>query len=138
VAHYAGRVHIFAGTLEPPEADDVFAAMRRELNEELHLTADQISEITLLGLVEDTSLHQPELVFDAVSNLKRDEIAARLDAAEHSAPVSVEAKPSSLQEAIADASFTPVAAAALLLCGRRRFGADWFDAAARAVNLPNR
>jgi 8-oxo-dGTP pyrophosphatase MutT (NUDIX family) len=138
VAHYAGRVHTFAGALEPPEAGDVFAAMRRELDEELHLTGEQISEITLLGLVEDASLHQPELVFDVVVNLKRQEIAARLDGAEHSALVAVESEPKRLRDAVTQASLTPVAAAALLLCGRRRQGAAWFDDAAGAVNLPSR
>src|SRR5208283_2759987 len=138
VAHYADRVHTFAGTLEPTEAGDVFAAMRRELDEELHLAGEQISGITCLGLVEDASLHQPELIFAVESNLKRDKIAARLDAAEHSALVAVEVDAARLRDRVADASLTPVAAAALLLCGRGRFGAAWFDDAARAVNLPNR
>ncbi len=129
VAHYANRVHTFAGTLEPEEAGDVFGAIARELDEELHLSVREMSGMVCLGLVEDESIHQPELVFDAVSMLKRDEITGRLDQSEHSGLVCVEARGDRVREMVSDPELTPVARAGLLFCGRKRFGAAWFDEA---------
>ena len=37
VAYYPGRIHPFAGALEPADELDIFAAVRRELQEELGL-----------------------------------------------------------------------------------------------------
>jgi 8-oxo-dGTP pyrophosphatase MutT (NUDIX family) len=135
VAHYAGRVHTFAGTLEPEEAEDVFAAIARELDEELHVSRNELSDLKCMGLVEDISLHQPELVFDAVSILGREKIAERLDPSEHSQLLCVPVKENEVRQVVVDPSLTPVARSALLLCGKRRFGPAWFDEALTAVNL---
>jgi hypothetical protein len=136
VAHYANRVHTFAGTLEPQEAGDVFGAIARELDEELHLSVRELSRLVCLGLIEDATLRQPELVFEAVSTLDRDQIAARLDQAEHSALISMKTDRDAVRDMIGDDALTPVAAGALLLCTRERFGAPWFDEAVKTTTLP--
>src|SRR5262249_46776634 len=58
VAYYPGRVHPFAGALEPRERLDVFEDARRELNEELGLGRSDIREMLCLGLAEDRTLRQ--------------------------------------------------------------------------------
>jgi 8-oxo-dGTP pyrophosphatase MutT (NUDIX family) len=77
VAYYPTRVHPFAGCLEPSDAaageagasrgaatdgaaPDVFAAVIRELAEELRLTAADVELVRLTGLVEDVRLRQPD------------------------------------------------------------------------------
>lgn len=126
VAYYPGRVHPFAGTLEPDDGPDVFTAAYRELNEELSLQSSDLPEIRCTGLVEDTALLQPELIFAARCDLKRARIEQRLDAAEHDATWAVEALRESVEAATGEAALTPVAVASLLLWGRGRFGEDWF------------
>src|ERR1700722_6348318 len=71
VAFYPNRVHPFAGTLEQA---DVFAGIRQELKEELNLVAIDISDVRCIGLAEDRSIRQPELIFRVKSNRTRVEI----------------------------------------------------------------
>jgi hypothetical protein len=138
VVHYPQRIHTFAGTLEPEESADVFAAVQREITEELNLPTEQLGEIVCVGLVEDASLYQPELIFHQKANLSREKIEKLLDAAEHSNLIAVETESDLLKVAAVDAQLTPVASAGLLLCGRRRFGAWWFDRASKSITLnPN-
>jgi hypothetical protein len=40
-----------------------------------------------------------------------------------------------VESSLSDSAMTPVALGTILLWGREHFGADWFDAAQRAVNL---
>lgn len=133
VAYYPGRVHPFAGSFEPGDGADVFAAMRRELHEELSLGLADVPEVRCTGLVEDAALRQPELIFSARSARGRAEIERRLDPAEHLAVVAIAAKGEAVIDAIRDPALTPVAVGALLLWGRLRLGQDWFDAARAAV-----
>jgi 8-oxo-dGTP pyrophosphatase MutT (NUDIX family) len=128
VAYYPERVHPFAGALEPRDADDVFAAVRRELAEELSLAAQQVPELACAGLVEDRALRQPELIFLARTTLARPDIESKLDRAEHRGTFAIEATPDAVERAITDPSLTPVAVASLLLWGRgkARFGDAWF------------
>jgi 8-oxo-dGTP pyrophosphatase MutT (NUDIX family) len=135
VAHYPQRIHTFAGALEPEESGDVFASVQREVMEELNLSAKDLGDIVCVGLVEDASLYQPELIFHQRSSLMRPEIEKQLDAAEHSELIVVETKPELIKAAAEDAQLTPVAAAGLLLCGRRRFGAWWFDRASKSITV---
>ena len=132
VAYYPGRVHPFAGSLEPTDAD-VFAAVRRELAEELSLGDADLCDLRCTGVAEDVALRQPELLFAAATVLSRTAVEARLDPAEHGGTWSVPADPDAVAAAVsADRDLlTPVAAAALLLWGRLRFGEAWFLAAAR-------
>jgi hypothetical protein len=135
LAYYPRRVHPFAGSLEPGDDVDVFANMERELSEELSLGTGDISQIVCVGMIEDLSLRQPELIFSVRSNQSRAGIEQRLDAGEHDACVAIEPKGDKLLEALNDAALTPVALGTGLLWGRGLFGAEWFDAANGAVNL---
>jgi 8-oxo-dGTP pyrophosphatase MutT (NUDIX family) len=128
VAYYPNRIHPFAGALDPADADP-FAAIRRELHEELALTdADiDIDEICLTGITEDLAIRQPELLFLARSNRTRKQIEAALDPAEHHATWSTPATPDAVAATLhAGESFTPVAIAAILLFARLAFGEPFF------------
>ena len=128
VAYYPGRVHPFAGALEPRDGADVFAAVRRELREELSLEPGDAGGLHCVGLVEDDALRQPELVFLARCRLARAQVEARLDPAEHRGVYAVPATREAVEAALPDPALTPVAAASLLLWGRLRIddGEHWF------------
>lgn len=125
VAYYPNRVHPFAGALEPRQPMDVFDDARRELWEELSLPAGAIEQILCLGLVEDISLRQPELIFSVKSNRSRLEIEKHLDAAEHSDIVAIAADTPSIDALLKDGLLTPVCITSLLLWGWQHWGDDW-------------
>jgi 8-oxo-dGTP pyrophosphatase MutT (NUDIX family) len=131
VAYYPGRVHPFAGALEPKDAGDVFAAVRRELREELSLAEADVIDIRCAGLVEDRTLRQPELIFLARCRLTRETVEAKLDPVEHRGTWSVPAARDAIQAALSEPELTPVAVASLVLWGRARFGTEWFEAFAQ-------
>ena len=135
VAYYPGRVHPFAGTLEPAEPMDVMGEMRRELREELGLEASELGKMTCVGIIEDASILQPELVFEATSLLSRAEIGKKLDQSEHDGCVWVEPAVAEVDWALEKPELTPVALGTVLLWGRGKFGQDWFDAREHVVNL---
>lgn len=118
VAYYPGRVHPFAGTMEPSDTGDVFSAVTRELGEELSLCEPNIRDIHCLGIVEDRSLRQPELIFHVKVAIVRDELVRGLDAAEHRQTWAIQAKRDAIERAIADPILTPVACATLVLWER--------------------
>ena len=115
VAYYPNRVHPFAGALEPREPMDVFAEIRRELREELHLTPGDVENIRCVGLVEDRSLRQPELIFIALTTPTKAELESQLDRAEHLAVYPVKAHRRDVERAMRDPLLTPVAVASLAL-----------------------
>jgi len=125
VAYYPGRIHPFAGSLEPQDAD-VFAAVRRELEEELSLADGDLSHMTCAGIAEDARIRQPELIFRVRTSRSRAQIESSLDETEHSAIFALPATRTALEAALAEPLLTPIATAALLLWGRAQFGADWF------------
>jgi 8-oxo-dGTP pyrophosphatase MutT (NUDIX family) len=128
VAYYPGRVHPFAGALEPRDADDVFAAVQRELAEELNFTAEDVGEVRCTGIAEDRSIRQPELIFRVNSTRTRAQIEATLDRTEHHASWAIAATAEAVDLVLGEpAALTPVAVAALLLWGRAKFGSPWFD-----------
>ena len=131
VAYYPDRIHPFAGALEPRDAGDVFAAVRRELREELSLADADVAEVRCTGLVWEEALRQTEMIFRARCALTRDQIVARLDHEEHRGVYPVEATRPAVEAALRDARLTPVAVAALLLWGRGALGQEWFEAHAR-------
>jgi 8-oxo-dGTP pyrophosphatase MutT (NUDIX family) len=135
VAYYPLRVHPFAGSLEPAQTVDLFADARRELAEELGFGVADVAEIDCIGLVEDCSLRQPELVFGVRSARSQKEIESAVVTDEHEGCVAIPARPEDVQAALADPALTPVAMGTILLWGHGRFGPRWFDAAERAVNL---
>jgi hypothetical protein len=134
VAYYPNRVHPFAGALEPRDACDAFAAVRRELAEELSLTDADVEEIRCTGIAEDVSIRQPELIFRARVRWTRSEVEVKLDQTEHHTTWAVRAEVRAVEQAIGRADLlTPVAVASLLLWGRRAAGGTWFDANAARI-----
>jgi len=129
VAYYPGRIHPFAGALEPEDGLDVFGAVERELNEELGLSAAEIGEMKCLGMAEDRGLAHPELICYAEAGRTSEELRRRVDETEHDAVVPIEVKSDVFERELASAKlYTPIALATILLCGRERFGSEWFDA----------
>ncbi len=141
VAFHAGYLHTIGGMLEEPDRDgdtyDVFAAMRREIREELNITDDEITDVRCTGLVRDTTIIQPELIFDAAVNLTVDQIRERFNAEtdeEHSALESVREDPEAVLPFIDNAGkIAPIAVAALMLHGRLTWGNTWYENTAYVV-----
>jgi 8-oxo-dGTP pyrophosphatase MutT (NUDIX family) len=128
VAYYPDRIHPFAGALEPKDSADVFAAVRRELHEELGLGDSDIGDLRCTGIAEDQSIRQPELIFRATVSRTRRQIQESVDRKEHHGSWSVHADRHAIEEALGDASeLTPVAVASLLLWGQVKFGHPWFS-----------
>ena len=115
VAYYPHRVHPFAGALEPRHPMDVFAEIRRELDEELHLGPADVPRVRCVGLAEDPALRQPELIFIASTLRPRAELEEQLDREEHLAVYAVRAERAAVARAMADEVLTPVAVASLAL-----------------------
>jgi hypothetical protein len=130
VAYYPNRIHPFAGALEPKDAANVFAAVGRELDEELSLTQTELTDIRCTGVAEDLSIRQPELIFRAVTTKTRAQIESSVDRAEHHESFAIPTAGDAIDAAIRchAGEFTPVGIAALLLWGRARLGERWFDA----------
>jgi 8-oxo-dGTP pyrophosphatase MutT (NUDIX family) len=119
VAYYPGWVHPFAGSLEPKDAGDVFAAMQRELAEELSIKADEIRDIHCAAIAEDRSIRHPELIFPIFLSLARKQVEERLDAAEHETCRAVPLKAADLEHAIGDGELTPIAAATVWVVSKQ-------------------
>ncbi len=144
VAYYPSRVHPFAGCLEPVEGNcgagseqrgpDVFAAVRRELFEELGLGAPQVPIIRCIGSAEDVCLRQPELIFHVKCTLTRSQIERQVARDEHHESWSVPATQSGVDAGLTNPELTPVAVASLLLWGRIAFGPKWFEASSTLAN----
>jgi 8-oxo-dGTP pyrophosphatase MutT (NUDIX family) len=126
VAYYPHRTHPFAGALEPSDGGDLFAAVRRELNEELSIEAKDLGEMRCTGIAEDLALRQPELLFRVCTTLSRSQVESQVQREEHGDSVAVAAKPGELAQFLSDQQLTPVAVASLLLWGRVRIGEEWF------------
>lgn len=134
LAYYPNRTHPFAGALEPRDKGDLFAAVRRELAEELSLGDSDIAEIRCTGIAEDRALRQPELLFRVGTKLTRKQIESQVHADEHGGSVAIPANRQAVAHAVGDPALTPVAVASLLLWGKIIFGDDWFhDASVPAV-----
>lgn len=138
VMYHGGCLHTFGGTLEPADRDDarrydVFAAIRRELREELGVADEEIGELVCTGLVRDRQINQPELLFDAHVRVGRRELLSRFDAATDEEHVGFEMchdEPEAIVPFIErSAPMVPVAVAGMLLHGRYCFGVDWFESA---------
>jgi len=127
VAYYPHRLHPFAGALEPHDNLDIFDEVRRELREELGFGPGDVSEIVCTGVIEDTLLRHPELVFAAQSTRTREQIQSQVKDEEHHASWSTPATAESIAAALrSEQEFTPVARGAMLLWGRLAFGEEWF------------
>jgi 8-oxo-dGTP pyrophosphatase MutT (NUDIX family) len=132
VAYYPQRTHPFAGALEPRDGGNLFAAVRRELAEELSLRAEDVLEIRCTGIAEDLALRQPELLFRVRTALTRAQVVAQVHQEEHGDSVAVAADAMAVERFISDPTLTPVAVASLLLWGRVAFGEVWFHGGFKA------
>jgi hypothetical protein len=139
VAYYPGRIHPFAGALEPEDGLEIFKAVERELNEELGLAAIEIRRMICLGMAEDRGLAQPELILHGEAEKTLEELRSGVDEVEHDALVAIEARREVFELELEGAKlytpklargklYTPIALATILLCGREKFGNEWFDA----------
>ena len=135
VAYYPDRIHPFAGALEPRDRFDLFAAVRRELREELSLGDADVPEVRCTGLVFEHALRQTEFIFRARCALSRADIERRLDPQEHRGLHAIPATEGAVAAAARDERLTPVAVAALLLWGRHAFGDEWFHRHAADIQL---
>jgi 8-oxo-dGTP pyrophosphatase MutT (NUDIX family) len=129
VAYYPSRIHPFAGALDPADADP-FAAVRRELREELALTDSDVPDVRCTGIAEDLSIRQPELIFLARTTRTRGQIEAALDRTEHHGAWAIPAERASITAALVNTpdttALTPVAVASLLLYARLAFDPVFF------------
>jgi 8-oxo-dGTP pyrophosphatase MutT (NUDIX family) len=114
VAYYPGRIHPFAGSLEPRDDLDIFAGAQRELTEELGLQPSDIQAIQLIALIEDQSLRQPELIFLVHSLRTQTQIEQHLAPEEHRAIIPIPT-PSAADTLLAQQDLTPVGRAAVML-----------------------
>jgi hypothetical protein len=136
VAYYPGRIHPFAGALEPQAPLDVFAEVRRELAEELDIGDDNIQHIACTGMIQDRALRQPELTFFVQTTLLHQQVQHHLKDDEHLSTFSVPVDAQRVLDALrSDQPFTPVATGTLLLWGRLAFGQEWFDQARSAMGI---
>jgi len=141
VAYHADHVHTFGGTLEAADraADgtiDAFDSVVRELFEELGLRREELRDLICVGLIRDTDIVQPELLFETRIDLTEADLVARWETAEardeHDGLVGLDDAPDAIVPFIQSCGpIAPVAVGALLLHGRHRWGDGWYAHAKR-------
>lgn len=131
VGWYPGRTHPFAGAMEPADAGDPFAAGLRELREEAALDERHIISMRCIGVVEDFSIHQPEVIIRADVRSRRDQIESNIAREEHYEIHAIAATPATVASAIEDPVLTPAGVGALLLWGRSEWGDGWLEETVR-------
>lgn len=139
VAFHAGHVHTFGGALEPGDRDangaiDVFDSVRRELLEEVGLCPDELESLTCVGLIRDTEILQPELLFEARVPLTTADLIERWTTAEardeHHELIDLPNEPDAVVPFIRSCGeIAPVAIGALMLHGLHQWGQAWYDRA---------
>lgn len=82
VSYHANHVHTFGGALEeadrsPDGTIDAFAAVARELEEELGLRREELRDFICVGMIRDKEIHQPEMLFEARIDLTVAELRDR-------------------------------------------------------------
>lgn len=136
VACMPGYVHTFGGSLEVEDyrtngTVDGFAAITRELEEELGLKPEDFKQLICLGMIRDATICQPELIFQAEVSLSSKQLGDQLHHDEHHEHLRVVAcpdNPDSLRAFMSsDEPISPIALAGLCLHGRRRFGEKWYQ-----------
>jgi 8-oxo-dGTP pyrophosphatase MutT (NUDIX family) len=132
VFEYPGFFHVCGGNVEPidvagPEPPGVLAAVRRELDEELGIGAQQTARLICLGLIENRETFKPDLLFEAEVTLAA---AAYHDSSneEYSTLVFVEGEAALTSFLIETRErLTPPGVACLLAVGRQRYGEPWYE-----------
>jgi len=140
VAYHAGYVHTFGGALEPGDRNaggeiDVFDSVRRELHEEVGLTPAECDSLVCVGMIRDSEILQPELLFEAHVPLTALELMQRWELAEsrdeHHELVTLADAPDEIVPFMRGCGkIAPVAVGAMMLHGLQRWGQDWHDQAA--------
>ncbi len=135
VAYHAGLIHPFGGMLETTDrkADgsfDLSGSILRELLEEVGVKQSEVKHLTILGIVRDRHIHQPEMLFEGQVELNRVELEARFlnarDHSEHSHLEFVPDHPAVILRFLNETNeLTPVAQAMLTLHSRINRGEDW-------------
>lgn len=87
VSYHANHVHTFGGALEKADMTtdgriDAFAAVARELEEELGLRREELHDLICVGMIRDKEIHQPEMLFEARIELTVEELRQRWQTAE--------------------------------------------------------
>ncbi len=136
VAWHAGYLHTFGGALEaadlrPDGSIDAFAAVHRELAEELRVGAEEIECTSCVGLIHDHEIWQPELLFEIRLRVECSALLGRLDLDDpHQEHVSLEPvrdEPDALVPFIRRAApVAPIGVGAICLHGRHRWGEEWY------------
>jgi hypothetical protein len=133
---HTGLLHPVGGMVAPGgragAVPHPFRSLVDELTEELGLARDAVVQGLCLGVVRDKAILQPELIFDV--HLAADVDAIRRAAAtapdgdEHEEFVPVRDNDGAIVGFLEShyQQLTPVALAALLLHGQRKWGAGWF------------
>ncbi|MEK6798880.1 MAG: hypothetical protein AABZ12_07950 [Planctomycetota bacterium] len=137
VAYHAGFLHAFGGMLDETDrrADgtyDLFGAAQRELVEELGLQRGEVHDLSLIAVVRDLAIQQPEFVFEANVALSCKEIEARFrpgePGQEHTGIEFAFGDPSSILPFLRRvAPVAPTAEAAVLLHGLFEWGREWYE-----------
>ncbi len=143
VAFHAGYVHTFGGALEPGDRDasgaiDVFDSVSRELHEEVGLRGDELGSLICVGLIRDTEILQPELLFEARVALSTAQLIERWSTAEardeHHELVDLPDDRDDIVPFIRGCGkIAPVAVGGLMLHGLHQWGQSWYDAAANEL-----
>jgi 8-oxo-dGTP pyrophosphatase MutT (NUDIX family) len=132
VFEYPGFFHVCGGNVEPidvagPSAPGVFAAVRRELEEELGIGSEKIARLTCLGLAENRETVKPDLLFVAEVTLPAAAFHATRNE-EFSTLVFIEGEAALTTCLIEDRQrFTPPGMACLLATGRHAYGEPWYE-----------
>lgn len=139
VAFHGGYLHTFGGLVERSDLRrdgvcDIEGAIRRELDEELHLGEADLRSIVITGLVRDSAILQPELLFDVETLLTREQLLGRfktvVEGQEHDRIEFVADEPDSIVPFIQrSAPIAPIAVASMLLHGKIAWGESWYEQA---------
>lgn len=99
---------------------DAFAAVARELEEELGLRREELHDLVCVGMIRDKEIHQPEMLFEARIELTVEELRQRWQTAEakseHDEIVSLPDEPGAIAPFIRSCGpIAPVAVGALFI-----------------------
>jgi hypothetical protein len=143
VAYHASHVHTFGGALEEGDRRsdgeiDAFGSVLRELHEELGLREGEVLNLRCVGLIRDTEICQPELLFEGALDMTAEDLAVRWQSAEsrdeHAEIVSLPDEPEAIVPFVRGCGpIAPVAVGALFLHGRLTWGEAWHKEAAGSL-----
>jgi hypothetical protein len=143
VAYHVGYLQTIGGMLEAPDrledgGYDVFGSCMREVVEELPISESELAGMSVVGLVRDRELLQPELLFEVSLDVPAAVLNARF--AENPGQGEHEHLEMTASQRQAIVRFinthqpiAPIAQAAMLLHGFHRWGAGWYEQAGLAL-----